>query len=384
MKRVILLRFGELYLKGKNRGFFEKVLISNIKQALKGIECKFYKVTGRYIISDYDEMDETIIINKLTKIFGLVSLSVAVEMETNIESIKDYISNISIPQKSFRVSVTRADKTFPIKSNDFEKELGGLILKNNPTLKVKLKDYKTEIIVDIRENGLTYVLHDKIECEGGMPLGTAGKGLLLLSGGIDSPVAGYMIAKRGMSIVGIHFHSFPYTSEMAKQKVISLAKLISPYCGKIKLYLCPFTKIQEEIHKNCAPEFMITIMRRIMMKIAAKIAVKAGCKAIITGENLGQVASQTVESLTVTNFSQTQIPIFRPLIAFDKKDIINISRKIGTYETSILPYEDCCTVFLPKNPIIKPKLEKVIKEELKLDIETLVDNAIKNTEIIEC
>ncbi len=384
MKRVILLRFGELYLKGKNRGFFEKVLISNIKQALKGIECKFYKVTGRYIISDYDEMDETIIINKLTKIFGLVSLSVAVEMETNIESIKDYISNISIPQKSFRVSVTRADKTFPIKSNDFEKELGGLILKNNPTLKVKLKDYKTEIIVDIRENGLTYVLHDKIECEGGMPLGTAGKGLLLLSGGIDSPVAGYMIAKRGMSIVGLHFHSFPYTSEMAKQKVISLAKLISPYCGKIKLYLCPFTKIQEEIHKNCAPEFMITIMRRIMMKIAAKIAVKAGCKAIITGENLGQVASQTVESLTVTNFSQTQIPIFRPLIAFDKKDIINISRKIGTYETSILPYEDCCTVFLPKNPIIKPKLEKVIKEELKLDIETLVDNAIKNTEIIEC
>ena len=384
MKRVILLRFGELYLKGKNRGYFEKVLISNIKQALKGIECKFYKVTGRYIISDYDEMDETIIINKLTKIFGLVSLSVAVEMETNIESIKDYISNISIPQKFFRVSVTRADKTFPIKSNVFEKELGGLILKNNPTLKVKLKDYETEIIVDIRENGLTYVLHDKIECEGGMPLGTAGKGLLLLSGGIDSPVAGYMIAKRGMSIVGLHFHSFPYTSEMAKQKVISLAKLICPYCGKIKLYLCTFTKIQEEIQKNCAPEFMITIMRRIMMKIAAKIAVKAGCKAIITGENLGQVASQTVESLTVTNFSQTQIPIFRPLIAFDKKDIINISRKIGTYETSILPYEDCCTVFLPKNPIIKPKLEKVIKEELKLDIETLVDNAIKNTEIIEC
>ncbi len=384
MKRVILLRFGELYLKGKNRGYFEKVLISNIKLSLKGIECKFYKVTGRYIVSDYDEIDETIIINKLTKVFGLVSLSVAIEVKTDVDTIKEYISKLKITAKTFRVSVTRADKTFPIQSNIFEKELGGLILKNNPTLKVKLKDFETEIVVDIRENGLTYILHDKIECEGGMPLGTAGKGLLLLSGGIDSPVAGYMIAKRGMSITGLHFHSFPYTSEMAKQKVISLAKLISPYCGKIKLYMCPFTKIQEEIHKHCAPEFMITIMRRIMMKIAGKIALKNGCKAIITGENLGQVASQTVESLTVTNFSQTQVPIFRPLIAFDKKDIINISRKIGTYETSILPYEDCCTVFLPKNPVIKPKLEKVIKEESKLDIETLVENAVQNTEIIEC
>ncbi len=384
MKRVILLRFGELYLKGKNRGYFEKVLISNIKLSLKGIECKFYKVTGRYIVSDYDEIDETIIINKLTKVFGLVSLSVAIEVKTDVDTIKEYISKLKITAKTFRVSVTRADKTFPIQSNIFEKELGGLILKNNPTLKVKLKDFETEIVVDIRENGLTYILHDKIECEGGMPLGTAGKGLLLLSGGIDSPVAGYMIAKRGMSITGLHFHSFPYTSEMAKQKVISLAKLISPYCGRIKLYMCPFTKIQEEIHKHCAPEFMITIMRRIMMKIAGKIALKSGCKAIITGENLGQVASQTVESLTVTNFSQTQVPIFRPLIAFDKKDIINISRKIGTYETSILPYEDCCTVFLPKNPVIKPKLEKVIKEESKLDIETLVENAVQNTEIIEC
>ncbi len=384
MKRVILLRFGELYLKGKNRGYFEKVLISNIKLSLKGIECKFYKVTGRYIVSDYDEIDETLIINKLTKVFGLVSLSVAIEVKTDVDTIKDYISSLKIPAKTFRVSVTRADKTFPIQSNIFERELGGLILKNNPSLKVKLKDYETEIVVDIRENGLTYILHDKIECEGGMPLGTAGKGLLLLSGGIDSPVAGYMIAKRGMSITGLHFHSFPYTSEMAKQKVISLAKLISPYCGKIKLYMCPFTKIQEEIHKHCAPEFMITIMRRIMMKIAGKIAIRSGCKAIITGENLGQVASQTVESLTVTNFSQTQVPIFRPLIAFDKKDIINISRKIGTYETSILPYEDCCTVFLPKNPVIKPKLDKVLKEESKLDIETLVDNVVKNIEIIEC
>ena len=384
MKKVILLRFGELYLKGKNRGFFEKTLLNNIRHSLKQFDCKVVKLTGRYIVSDYDEFDEISIIDKLKKVFGLVSLSSAVEIDTNKSQIDEYISNLRLNIGTFRVSVIRADKTFPVSSNVYEKELGGIILKNNPHLKVKLKEFDEEVIVDIRESGKTYILTSKIECEGGMPLGTAGKSLLLLSGGIDSPVAGYMIAKRGMHISAIHFHSFPYTSEMAKQKVIKLAKLITPYCGNIRLYMCPFTKIQEEIHKHCAPEFMITIMRRIMMKISAKVAKIANCKAIITGENLGQVASQTVESMTVTNFSQTSYPIFRPLIAFDKKDIIDISRKIGTYETSILPYEDCCTVFLPKNPVIKPKMEKVLQEESKLDIDSLINNAIENLEIIDC
>ncbi len=383
MKRVILLRFGELYLKGKNRGYFEKVLMSNIKTSLMQFKCKFYKVTGRYIVSDYDEMDESLIIEKLQKVFGLVSLSVATEIETDIDEIKNIIKSLKFDCKFFRVSVNRADKTFPIKSNAFEKELGGLILNNNSNLKVNLKNFDKEITVDIRENGLTYILTDKIECEGGMPLKTAGKGLLLLSGGIDSPVAGYMMSKRGMAIEAIHFHSFPYTSELAKQKVIKLAKIMTNYCGNIKLYMCPFTKIQEEIHKHCAPEFMITIMRRIMMKIAAKVANQSNCKAIITGENLGQVASQTVESITVTNFSQTNVPIFRPLIAFDKKDIINISRKIGTYETSILPYEDCCTVFLPKNPVIKPTIKKAENEESKINAEELINLALQNIQIIE-
>lgn len=384
MKKVILLRFGELYLKGKNRGFFEKTLISNIIHSLKDIDCKVTKATGRYVVSDYDEIDEISIIDKLTKVFGLVSLSPAIELETNKDEIDKYVSTIKLNVNTFRVSVIRADKTFPVQSNIYERELGAIILKNNANLKVSLKDFDEEVVVDIRESGKTYILSSKIECEGGMPLGTAGKSLLLLSGGIDSPVAGYMIAKRGMKISAIHFHSFPYTSEMAKQKVIKLAKLITPYCGNIKLYMVPFTKIQEEIHKHCAPEFMITIMRRIMMKISAKVAKIANCKAIITGENLGQVASQTVESMTVTNFSQTVYPIFRPLIAFDKKDIIEISRKIGTYETSILPYEDCCTVFLPKNPVIKPKMEKVIYEESKLDIDNLVNEAVKNLEVIDC
>ncbi|MBQ3493868.1 MAG: 7-cyano-7-deazaguanine synthase, partial [Clostridia bacterium] len=216
------------------------------------------------------------------------------------------------------------------------------------------------------------------------PYSTAGNGLLLLSGGIDSPVAGYMMAKRGLKLFALHFHSFPYTSLQAKQKVIKLATLLKEYCGDITLICCPFTKIQEEIHKNCDSDFMITIMRRIMMKIASKVCDMYSCGAIITGENLGQVASQTMESMTVTNFSQTKHPIFRPLIAFDKQDIIEVATKINTYETSILPYEDCCTVFLPKNPVIKPKIEKVLKQEQYLDIQTLIEEALNNLEIIEC
>lgn len=384
MNKVILLRFGELYLKGKNRGFFEKTLISNIKESLQDYSCNVIKSSGRYFVTNYDEMDEEQIVTALTKVFGLVSLSVTTEIETSKQNIDNFINSLRLTQNSFRVSVNRADKTFELNSNVYERELGGIICENHPNIKVKLKDYEVEVLVDIRENGKTYISTGKVECAGGMPLGTAGKGLLLLSGGIDSPVAGYMISKRGLKLSGIHFFSFPYTSESAKQKVITLAKLITPYCGHMKLYMCPFTKIQEEIHKNCAPEFMITIMRRIMMKIAAKVCSKIGASAIITGENLGQVASQTVESMTVTNFSQTSYPIFRPLVAFDKKDIIEISRKIGTYETSILPYEDCCTVFLPKNPVIKPKMDKAIKEENKLDVDKLVEEAVENIEIVEC
>lgn len=383
MNNVILLRFGELYLKGKNRGYFEKTLISNIKHSLKTLPCMVEKSNGRYFITHYDEMQEIQIIDKLTKVFGLVSLSRAVEIPSDIDEIINYVSTLSINSKTFRVSVNRADKNFPIKSNDFEKQLGSIILKKNKDLKVDLKNFETEVMVDIRENGNTYISTDKISCAGGMPLSTAGKGLLLLSGGIDSPVAGYMIARRGLSLSAVHFYSFPYTSEQAKQKVITLANKLTDYVGHITLYMCKFTHVQEEIHKHCAPEYMITIMRRFMMKIAAKLCKQYNLKAIITGENLGQVASQTVESMTVTNFAQTEFPIFRPLIGFDKQDITSIAEKIGTLETSILPYEDCCTVFLPKNPIIKPKLDKVVYEENKLDIDSLIDEALKQIEILE-
>ena len=383
MKNVLLLRFGEIYLKGKNKGFFEKTLLKNIKQSLHEFDCKVSKIQGRYLIEDIEEMDCDAIIKKVTKIFGLTSLSKATEIETSRENIESFLSGFKTSAKTFRVSVKRADKTFPIASNEYERLLGGVILKNNPHLKVKLKNSELEIVVDIRENGKTYILTDSIPCAGGMPLGTSGKGLVMLSGGIDSPVATYMMAKRGLEIVGLHFHSFPYTSIQAKEKVISLAKILVGYTGHIKLICCPFTQIQEEIHKNCAPEFMITIMRRIMMQIAEKICDLTGAKAIITGESLAQVASQTIESINVSNDAVKKYPVFRPCIGMDKTEIIEIANKIGTFETSIIPYEDCCTVFLPKNPVIKPSLQKAKREEAKINVEMLIENALNNLEIIE-
>lgn len=383
MKDVILLRFGEIYLKGKNKGFFERTLLKNIRKSLENFDCNVEKISGRYLVTDFDEMDSTAIISRLKKIFGLTSLSIAKEFDTSKEAIENFVSTFKTNAKTFRVSVKRADKTFPISSNEYEKLLGGIVLDNNPNLKVQLKNPELELVVEIRENKKTYILTDSISCVGGMPIGTAGKGLVLLSGGIDSPVASYMMAKRGLELIGLHFHSFPYTSVQAKEKVCKLAKLLTEYTGHIKLICCPFTAIQEEIHKNCSPEFMITIMRRIMMQIAKRVCDKFDAKAIITGESLAQVASQTLESINVTNDAQSTYPVFRPCIGMDKSEIIDISQKIGTYETSILPYEDCCTVFLPKNPVIKPKLDKVKREESRLDIETLIANALNNLEIIE-
>lgn len=383
MKDVILLRFGEIYLKGKNKGFFERTLLKNIRKSLENFDCNVEKISGRYLVTDFDEMDSTAIISRLKKIFGLTSLSIAKEFDTSKEAIENFVSTFKTNAKTFRVSVKRADKTFPISSNEYEKLLGGIVLDNNPNLKVQLKKPELELVVEIRENKKTYILTDSIPCAGGMPIGTAGKGLVLLSGGIDSPVASYMMAKRGLELIGLHFHSFPYTSVQAKEKVCKLAKLLTEYTGHIKLICCPFTAIQEEIHKNCSPEFMITIMRRIMMQIAKRVCDKFDAKAIITGESLAQVASQTLESINVTNDAQSTYPVFRPCIGMDKSEIIDISQKIGTYETSILPYEDCCTVFLPKNPVIKPKLDKVKREESRLDIETLIANALNNLEIIE-
>ncbi len=383
MKRVILVRFGEIFLKGKNKHVFERLLIHNILENLNNFTVKLNKISGRYILTDFDEEYENQIIETVAKVFGVYSVSPCVQIETSEANIETYIKSLTIFANSFKVDVKRADKRFPMQSTEYAAHLGGLILDNQPDLKVDLKNPGETVFVEIRDDGNTYIYKTIIKAVGGMPVGSSAGGLLLLSGGIDSPVAGYMMAKRGMNLHAIHFHSFPYTSESAKEKVLTLAKLVSVYTGNITIHIVPFTKIQEEIHKHCDGDFMITLMRRFMMRISERIAKQNGLKALITGESLAQVASQTIESITVTNGVIEDLPVLRPLIGMDKEDIMEISKKINTYETSILPYEDCCTVFLPEHPVIKPKLEKVLKEESRLNVESLIEEAINNIEVVD-
>jgi len=383
IKHCILVRYGEIYLKGKNKPFFEKMLINNIKKAIPDIAFQVSRISGRFLVSNYDVIKEKHLMSKLQKVFGIYSISSTVEMDTSVDEIRSYCREIKILESTFKVDVNRADKTFPIRSVPFAADLGGYVLENNPKLKVKLTDPDKIVFVDIRENGKTYIFYDIIKGVGGLPVGVSGRGLLLLSGGIDSPVAGYLMAKRGLSIDAVYFHSFPYTGERVKEKVKKLAGILSEYSGKIRLHVVSFTKVQESIHEKCRPEYMITIMRRFMMRIARKLCAQNHLKCIITGESLAQVASQTVESMTVTGGVITDIPVFRPLIGNDKEETIELSEKMGAYETSILPYQDCCTVFLPEHPLIKPKLDKVEKEESYLDINSLIEGAMENIEIFD-
>lgn len=384
MKKVIIVRVCEIFLKGKNRFYFVNLLESNIKKALSGIKFEIVKLQMRYLIEDFDESDYELIMSKLLKVSGIHTLSSALCVESDVEEIaKAAISGCEGQKGSFKVETNRADKTFSMHSVELSAEIGGRILERfNKNLWVDVKKPSFVVHVDIRENGETLVYSGVIKGVGGMPVGSSGKGFLMLSGGIDSPVAGYMMCKRGMKLSAVHFHSYPYTGEAAKEKVITLGKKLSEYSSGMTLYVVKFTHIQEEIHKKCSEEFMITLMRRFMMRITERLAEMHGGQAIITGESLGQVASQTTESITSSN-SVVTMPVFRPLIAFDKIETIEIANKIDTYETSILPYEDCCTVFLPKFPVIKPRMEKVLKEESKLDVDELVESALKDVEVIE-
>lgn len=379
MEKLIIIRYSEIFLKGNNRAFFENLLIDNIKNALKNYDCNITKTRGRILVENFVE-DENIIIEKLQKVFGIHSISSALKIDTDMDKIYEAATKF-VKKGTFKVNTSRADKTFSLNSMQISREIGGRLLENFDNLKVDVHKPEFTINIDIRENGNTYVFSDYIDGQRGMPCGCAGSGVLMMSGGIDSPVAGYMIAKRGMKIKAVHFHSYPFTSENAKQKVITLCEKLSKYNGKTELYVVPFTEIQKQIHYNCAEEYMITIMRRFMMRITEKIAQKENALAIINGESLGQVASQTIQSITVTN-SVVKMPVLRPLIGLDKIDIIDIANKIDTYNTSILPYEDCCTVFLPKRPVIKPKTFFAEREEKKLDLEKLEDDAIKNAELI--
>ena len=381
-EKVFIVRFGELYLKGKNRYQFENALVNNIRRALKDTNAVVQKITGRIIVSNIEE-NELEIKEKIGQVFGISSYSIATKFETSEQNIIDFCKTIKLSNTTFKVEVKRADKRFLIHSNDLEKMLGSIILENNSTVKVDVHNPLVKVDVDIRETGSTYVSFEKINALGGMPVGTAGCGLLMLSGGIDSPVAGFLMGKRGLNINAVYFHSHPYTSEQARQKVRDLAKIISKYTGKFILYEVPFTKIQEEIKVNCDDRYTITIMRRLMYKITEQIAIKHKYDCLITGENLAQVASQTVQGITISNSVLTKLPMFRPLISFDKLETIAISKKIGAYETSILPYEDCCTIFVPKNPIIKPSLDVAISEEAKIPaLNDLIQMAIDNTDVV--
>ena len=383
MNKVLLLKFGELFLKGRNRREFLKLLRYNIEQKLKGLTYKLFETQGRLVVSNFSADIEDELISRLQKVFGLIGVASAVEIDTVMEDIEKYVGGFDVENyKTFKIEAKRADKTFPMTSMEIEKYLGGVVLDKNPNLKVDLYNPELVINVEIRVNNKTYIYSNLYPCANGLPLGSAGKGLLLLSGGIDSPVAGYLMSKRGLKLEAVHFHSYPYTSAQSKEKVIELAKEISEYCGEIKLHVISFTEIQEQIHKNCDAEYMITIMRRIMMRIAERLCKENGLGAIVTGESLGQVASQTMQSMTVTN-SVVSLPVFRPVIAFDKEEIMDVARKIGTYETSILPYEDCCTVFLPKNPVIRPTISRAEYLEKSLDIDSLVETAVLNEEIID-
>ncbi len=384
---MILIRYGEIILKGYNRPVFEDALVNNIRTAIKDLgEVKITRAQATIYIEPLENDEQAdAIAERVKKVFGIVSIVIAYRTEKSIDAAFDEIVlNFDALLKSkstFKVEAKRADKKFPLKSPEICAEVGGRILSKYHNLKVDVKNPEITVHVEMRE-GFCYVHTGRQKGAGGMPTGTNGRAMLLLSGGIDSPVAGYMIGKRGVKLEAVHFFSYPYTSERAKDKVMALAKIIGGYMGGLKVHIVPFTDIQLAIRDKCPEEHLTLVMRRFMMQISQKIAEKRGCQALITGESIGQVASQTMSALAVTD-DAVSIPVFRPLIGMDKEEIVEISRKIDTFETSILPYEDCCTVFTPRHPSTKPKIEKVILSQNLLEWEKMVDEAVEGTEILE-
>lgn len=380
MDKIILIKYGELTTKKNNRNLFINLLYENIKNKLKNYNVKIIKNRVRMFIETNDNIDEIVAI--LSNIFGIHSIVVAYKVDNNIDSIKtnvlDIVKNISF--KTFKVETKRSDKSFPIPSMEFNNIIGGLILKNISNVSVDVHNPEYELKIEIRED-YVYIYTKEIKGAGGYPVGVAGKGLLMLSGGIDSPVAGYLAMKRGIKIECIYFESPPHTSIQAKNKVKKLVEKLSKYNSNIVLNIINFTEIQEGIYKYCPKEYMITIMRRMMYRISEQVARKRKALVIINGESVGQVASQTLNSMNVIN-NVTNYPVIRPVACLDKLEIIDISKKIDTYETSILPYEDCCTIFLPKHPVINPILENAINYENNFDHEKLINNAINNMETV--
>lgn len=387
MREVLLIKNGEIVLKGLNRPTFESRLTGNIKRRLRSL--------GRYTLTraqsamfiepeseDFDIEEAT---ERLKKVFGIASFSRAAVVEKDMEVIKkaaaEYLEDELLSASSFKVTAKRSDKKFALDSPQICAEVGAYLLEKFSNLHVDVHNPDIVVMVEIRDFG-AYIHGPSIQGAGGMPVGTNGKAAVLISGGIDSPVAAYMLARRGVTLNAIHFESPPYTSERARLKVMELLKIVSEYSGHITCDVVPFTRIQEEIRKNCPEDLFTLIMRRLMMKVASRLAIKEGCQVLVTGESIGQVASQTIEAISCTE-KAAELPVFRPLIAMDKEDIIKIARKINTFETSIQPYEDCCTVFTPRHPKTKPRLNDILKAESKFDFEPLVEEAIANTERVD-
>lgn len=388
MKRSFLIKYGELALKGKNRYLFENKLMDQIRYRINSLgEFKVQKEQGRLFIEPLSDYDEEEVLTAIQEVFGIISICPVVMIETDdfevikqttVDFLKEQYDDFNF---TFKVEARRADKRYPMNSMEICREVGAHLLDTFDTLKVDVKNPDEKVTIEIRDR--TYIYSRAVKGLGGMPVGSNGKAMLLLSGGIDSPVAGYMVAKRGVSIDAVYFHSHPYTSERAKQKVIDLASIISRKTGPIRLHVVPFTEIQLAIYEKCPHDQLTIIMRRIMMKIAEAHAEKVKALALVTGEAIGQVASQTIQSLAATNDVCT-LPVFRPLIGFDKQEIVDISEEIGAYETSILPYEDCCTVFVAKHPVTKPNLKSVRRFEERLtDIDEMIERAINDTEVIK-
>ena len=380
MREVLLVRYGEVFLKGQNRPFFLRKLVDHVKAAVQEVHGHVWLSEGRIYVSDYTDQDEAI--RRVSRVFGVHSVSPAIEMEKDsFEAICAQAARMMEKKTgTFKVLAKRSDKQYPMDSPTIMREAGGYILDHVPQLSVDVNNPDHEITIEIRK--LAYLSVDRTMAVSGMPMGTNGKACLLLSGGIDSPVAGFMIAKRGVELCCVHYHSFPYTSERAKEKVLELARILSEYCGKMRVYIVPFTEIQMQIHEKCPENFTTLIMRRYMMRIAEILARKDGAQALITGESIGQVASQTMEALGCTD-EVVSMPVFRPCVGMDKSEIIERAERIGTMETSSLPYEDCCTVFTPKHPATHPRKELVRRAEEKLDSQALIDAAIEGTESVE-
>ena len=384
MNDIILLKLGEIILKGLNRRYFEQKLMANVRRRLAPIgKFRVYCIQSTvYVEAQEDGADIDAAIEALTRVFGIVAIVRAAACEKDKDAItrlaKEYLREDMERAKSFKVESKRSDKSFPMTSIELSQYVGGELSETYPNVRVDVHEPEFTVHIEVRDLA-AYVHGAPIPGAGGMPVGSNGTAVTLLSGGIDSPVSSYMIAKRGVHLIPVHFFSFPYTSQQAKEKVLELAELLTAYCGHMTVEIVPFTHIQEEIRDKCPEEYFTLIMRRFMMRIAQRIAKDNNAKAIVTGENLGQVASQTMEAMAVTQ-SVTDLPTLQPLIGMDKEEIVRLARRIGTFNTSILPYEDCCTVFTPRHPRTRPKLDEVAEAESALDVAALVEEAIQGIE----